>query len=93
VFTAVMVLFVLFGSGLWRGRRVRAMLNDESTAANRQAALIGGFWAVLLGAAGLYLRTYFEPVSAREVLHTLVTFGVGLTIVQFGTLEWKAHRE
>lgn len=93
IFTLAMILFVLFGSGLWRGRWVRSMLNDESTAANRRTALIGGFWAVLLGTIVMYLRTYLEPVSAREALHTIVTFGVGLTIVQFGLLEWKAYRE
>jgi hypothetical protein len=89
----VLLLFVVFGGGLWRGGPLRAMLNDENTEANRAAALRGGFWFMLVACGVTYANTFFEPVSARGALHNIITLSVAFAIFRFGVLEWRAHQE
>ena len=89
---AMLLVFILFGGGLWRSRSVRAMLNDEGTEENRRRAIVSGFWAMMLGAAACYAVTFAGAVSTREAIHVVITIGVGATLLRFGALERQALR-
>jgi hypothetical protein len=34
----------------------------------------------------------FEPVSAREAIHVVMTVGIATALLRFGWLERRAHR-
>lgn len=89
----MLLLFILFGGGLWRGKAVRALLNDEGTEDNRRRALVAGFWATMAGAALCYGLTFYEPVQTREAIHVILTIGVGATLLRFGALERRALKD
>ena len=36
--------------------------------------------------------TMFDPVTAREAIHVIVTLGLGAALIRFGMLERRAHR-
>jgi ABC-type amino acid transport system permease subunit len=88
----MLLVFILFGGGLWRSKSVRSMLNDEGTEENRRRSMVAGFWAMMAGAALCYAITFYEPVRAREAIHVIVTIGVGATLLRFGALERRALR-
>ena len=90
VWLLMLLVFILFGGGLWRSKSVRAMLNDENTEENRRRAVASGFWAMMAGAALCYAITFYEPVKAREAIHVIITIGVGATLLRFGALERRA---
>lgn len=89
---AMLLVFILFGGGLWRSKSVRVMLNDEGTEENRRRAIESGFWAMIVGAAVCYAVTFAGPVSTREAVHVITTIGVGATLMRFGALERRALR-
>lgn len=89
----MLLVFILFGGGLWRSKSIRAMLNDEGTEENRRRAMGSGFWAMMTGAAVCYALTFYEPVQTREAVHVIITIGVGATLLRFGALERRALRE
>jgi hypothetical protein len=85
------LLFLLaVGGGLLRGQSVRALMNDESTIDNRRRAMVAGFWATVLSAFALYAITFYEPMSAREVIRLLLSAAVGASIIRFGILEQRS---
>lgn len=90
LWVVMLVAFILFGGAFWRGKSEKALLNDEGTEQNRRTALIAGFWAMLAAAAIAYALSFYEPLSAREALHFLITIGVGATLLRFGMLERQA---
>ncbi len=85
------VLLVGLATGGWfGGPAVRALINDESTRANRAEAFRFGFLATMIGAIGLYLVSLLEPLGAREAIHVLVTIGIAVALLRFGLLERRA---
>lgn len=91
---SIALLFVLAtGGGFAQSKAVRALMNDETTLAHRADAFRWGFWAAMVGAIGLYGVTMFDPqTTAREAVHLILTFGIGVAILRFGMLERRAHR-
>lgn len=89
---AIALLVVLAtGGGLFRGRKVRELMNDESTRAHRASAFAWGFWAAMAGTILLYGLTMIDPsTTARDAVHLILTFGVGAAILRFGILENRA---
>jgi hypothetical protein len=88
------LLFALTAHGFWLERRgVRALMDDEVTRANRAAAAQLGFFATMLTAIAMYFVVQFEPVSARETIHLLVTVGIAAALLRFAFLERRAHRD
>jgi hypothetical protein len=90
-----LALLVLLATGgnLLRGRDVRDLLDDESTRAHRQRALVWGFWTMIVTAFGFYIIDLFEEVTPREVLHVVITFGVAVPMLVFSYLERRAYRD
>ena len=89
----MLLVFILFGGGLWRSKSIRAMLNDEGTEENRRRSMASGFWAMMVGAAICYALTFYEPVQTREAVHVIITIGVGATLLRFGALERRALKD
>lgn len=93
VWALALLVVLATGGGLFRGREVRALMNDESTLAHRASAFSWGFWAAMAGAVLLYGLTMIEPgTSARDAVHLILTFGVGVAILRFAILERRAMR-
>lgn len=92
---SIVLLFVLAtGGGFAQTKAVRALMNDETTLAHRADAFRWGFWAAMIGAIGLYGVTMIDPeTTAREAVHLILTFGIGVAILRFGMLERRASRD
>lgn len=89
---SVVLLLALTTGGFWfKSREVRALLDDEVTRANRAASLELGFVVTMIAALAIYALVSFEPVSARDAIHLLVTIGLATALVRFGMLEKRAH--
>ena len=90
VWSAIVTLFALFGSGLLRSAAVRQRLNDESTMANWQAAIRVGFWAMMAGGIVCILASYQTTLTARGTVQVMVSLGVGISLLCFGAFERRA---
>ena len=88
-----MLLAVLATKGFWFHRReLRDLIDDESTQANRLAALRWGFLTTICSAVALYVLQQFQPLTVREAIHAIVSLGLGVALLRFAVLERRAHR-
>ncbi|MGN6278586.1 MAG: hypothetical protein ACTHM8_07670 [Sphingomonas sp.] len=90
---AVLLFFLAFAGGLFRGERMRSLLNDETTRDHRLRAMACGFWSAILIALAVYALSFFEEVSVREGTRLVITFGIALALIRFGALEKRALRD
>jgi magnesium-transporting ATPase (P-type) len=90
----VILIMMLLATGgfLLRGRKVRDLLNDETSRLNRLASQALGFWVTIIASLGLYVESMFEPLTFNEGVHILVTLGVGSALISFAARERRAHR-
>jgi len=93
VWAAALLMFLAVGGGLFRGARMRALLNDETTLDHRRRALALGFWGAMGTAALVYGLSFYEPISARMAVRFVITFGIAIALLRFGTLEKKALKD
>ena len=64
---ALGLLFVLAtGGSVFRSKRVRALMEDETTRAHRGRAYAVGFWLAVGTAIGIYALTAFDAVMRSE---------------------------
>ena len=87
VWALVLLMLLATGGNLLRGRKVRALLNDELTRRNRAQAYVAGFWAAAIGAIGLYLVDLFDPVATREAIHLILSAAIGSALITFAAKE------
>jgi len=88
----VVILFVLNSGGFWfRPARVRAMLDDEVTRANRSSAMHWGFVAAMLGGVAVYVVQGAAQFTAREAIHLIVSAGILVALMRFAVLERRAY--
>jgi len=91
---SLVLLLALVTNGFWfQSAEVRALVNDESTRANRASAMTMGFVSAMLAAMTVYFVAQFEPISAREAIHIILSLGIGAALIRFGMLERRAHRD
>ena len=90
VLSIVMLLALTTGGGWIYSRAVRELANDELTRAHRDSAFRTGFLASMAGAIALYALTMFEPLSAREAIHLIMTIGIAAALLRYGYLERRA---
>lgn len=93
VWALVLMIALAFAGGHFRGAKVRALVEDEVTRANRLRGYAAGFWAGAGAAILLYVINMFEPVAGREAIHLILTALVGAALIRFGTLERRALKE
>lgn len=93
VLSAVLLLILATGGGWFQPRAVRDRANDEVTRAHRGAALALGFFAAMLTGIGLYVLDQFEPMTAAEAIHLIMTIGIAAALIRFGMLERRASRD
>lgn len=87
--SVVLILILLTGGFPFRRHSpaAQAALNDELTRANRRAGYVAGYWAMMVGAAGLFALSQYELVSPSECLRYLFALGVAFPAIRFGGLE------
>ena len=91
VMTAV-ILFVLNSRGFWfRPAKVRAMIDDEVTRANRTSAMHWGFVAAMLAGIVVYVAQGVTQFTAREAIHLIVSAGIVMALMRFGLLERRSY--
>ena len=91
---SIVLLVGLTTGGSWaHGAPVRALMNDESTRANRAEGLRFGFLATMIAALALYVVSLFEPIGGREAIHVLMTIGIAVALLRFGMLERRALKD
>ncbi len=90
VWAVVLLIALAFAGGHFRGAKVRALVEDEVTRANRLRGYATGFWAAAAASILLYVIDMFEPMSGREAIRLILTFAVAGALIRFGTLERRA---
>jgi hypothetical protein len=91
---SVVLLAALSTNGFWfRSAKVRALMDDEVTRANRAEAFRLGFLIAMGVGILLYFISLYEPLSGREAIHALMTAGIGTALVRFGMLERRAFKD
>lgn len=91
---SVLLLFGLATKGFWlEPREVRDLVDDENTRANRNEAMRWGFLFAMGSAIAVYVLTMFEPVTGREAVHIVMSFGIAAALMRWGVLEKRAHRD
>lgn len=94
VVLSAVLLAALTTKGFWLHRKeVRDMIDDESTRAHRVAALGWGFVMAISSAIALFFLSILEPISVREAIHVIVSFGIAAAIIRFAMLERRAMRD
>jgi ABC-type Fe3+ transport system permease subunit len=85
---SAVLLAALVTGGFWlRKPELRAMLNDELSRAHRADALATGFVLAMLAGIILYVVGTAFPMNDREVIHLIVSVGIGAALIRFGMLE------
>ena len=87
VWVLALLLLLATGGSLLRGRKVRALLNDEYTRRNRAQAYTAGFWAAAISAIGLYLIDLFDVVTTREAIHLILSAAIASALITFAARE------
>ena len=86
------ILFTLSTNGFWfRSAKVRAMIDDELTRANRTSAMHWGFVAAMIAGMLVYVVEGVTQFTAREVIHLIVSAGIVMALVRFGLLERRGY--
>jgi hypothetical protein len=93
VWSVTLLTFLATGGGFIYSRKVRSLMNDEVTRANRMRAYSVGFWAASGSAIILYVLNLFEPVSGRDATHIILTAAIAGALLAFGLLERRTHRD
>jgi len=88
------ILLAVSTNGFWfKSRELRALIDDENTRANRARGMSAGFVAAMLGGMLLYALQPVVQFSVREVIHLILSLGLGVALIRYGTLERRALRD
>jgi predicted permease len=91
---SIVLLAALATKGFWfHSKEVRDLIDDENTQANRNHAMRSGFLFAMGAGVCVYVLTMFEPVTAREAVHIMMSAGIATALIQWGFLERRAYRD
>jgi hypothetical protein len=90
LWSAIVIVFVVWGSGAFRRKPVRSLVNDEHSEANRKRAIMCGFWVALASAAVCFALTFIKDYGPRDAIQVIVTSGVSAVLLNFGASERRA---
>ena len=83
---------LLPAGGLFWGRRIRELVNDEISRAHSQTAAAAGFWVAMLAGLAVYVLPETRTFSAGDELPDRVARH-GIALLRFAALEARAHRD
>lgn len=75
------------GGGLLLNRKVRSLMNDEASLANRRRAIETGFWVTMAAAVAIYLASLAWPVTLRSALTIIANLGSAAALIRYAWLE------
>jgi hypothetical protein len=91
---SIVLLAALATKGFWfHSKEVRDLIDDENTRANRSQAMRTGFLFAMGAGICVYVVTMFEPVTAKEAIHIVMSAGIGTALIQWGFLERRAYQD
>jgi hypothetical protein len=90
---AVLLLALVTGGGLMNSRPIRALVNDDVSRGNYRTSVVAGYWVAMIVAMALYALPGFAAFSAREAVYAIVTSSIGVALLAFAWLEYRAHRD
>jgi len=91
---SLILVAALATKGFWlQPREVRELIDDENTRANRLDGMRWGFLFAMAAGVAVYFITMFEPVTAREAVHVIMSAGIAAALIRWGILERRAHRD
>jgi uncharacterized membrane protein len=91
---SIVLLAALATKGFWfHSKQVRDLIDDENTRANRNHAMRSGFLFAMGAGVCVYVLTMFEPVTAREAVHIMMSAGIATALIQWGFLERRAYQD
>ena len=94
IVTSIILLLAVATGGAWAApKQIRALVEDETTLHNRQAAMATAFLASMSAAIIIYALSLYEPVSGREAVHFIMTIGIASALIGFGFRERRAMRD
>ncbi len=93
IWVAVLLMLLATGGALIKPKQVRALMDDESTRANRLRGYAVGFWAAIGAAILLYAIAVFVPVTGPEAVHLIVTAAIAGALLTFARLERRFHAD
>lgn len=94
VVLSLVLLLALATKGFWfQPREVRDLIDDELTQVHRLKALRAGFLMSMGVAIVCYFLDQVDPLTARQAIHLIVSFGLGVALLVFAVLEKRAHRD
>jgi len=76
------------GGGLALNKRMRDLLNDELSIANRNRAISWGFFAMLLASAVL-LTLAGKAFDASGAIRIVTASGLAVAMARYAMLEWR----
>lgn len=88
----VVLLFLLWSSGVLRKSAFRDFLNDESAELNRKRSLIIGFWNMIGAAIVCYILTFIKDFGPRDAIQVIMAVGISSSLISFGVWERVAMR-
>jgi len=88
----VVLLFLLWSSGVLRKSALRDFLNDESAELNRKRSLIIGFWNMIATAIVCYVLTFLRDFGPRDAIQIILAVGMSSSLISFGVWERIAMR-
>jgi hypothetical protein len=92
VWAVILLVLLATGGFPFRGRAMRALLDDELTKRNRTRAYVLGFWMAMFAALAVYVIGMFEIVTGREAVHIILSIAIGSAIFSFGVNERRSAR-
>jgi len=93
VMSIVILVALTTGGGWIYSREVRRLANDEATRVHRDRSFRAGFLASMASCIAIYFLSFFEPMSARDAIHWVMTVGIAVTLLWFAFLERRANRD
>ena len=81
------------GGGIANRRQLRILINDEVSRNNYRQAVVSAFWVAMGLSMALYLWPAAAVHSAREATYVVVTASLGVALLAFSYLEFRAHRD
>ncbi len=88
--STVILLFLTTGGGWTYSRQARQLADDETSRANRDAALRLGFVSSMATGMLVHVLSLLHPLSAQESVHAVMSLGLAAALFRFAQLERRA---